>query len=65
MKRRRTPLIVPVPTQSELLRRHSPVARASYRRGNAAGIHGGRKPRYGKTERQAACREARAADFQI
>ena len=41
------------------LRGSSPVAQAAYRRGNAAGFHGGRKPKYGKRERQALRHEER------
>lgn len=41
-------------------RHASPVAVAARRRGNAAGIHGG-KAKYGKRERRANRREERAA----
>jgi hypothetical protein len=61
MKRTRKPIAIGVPTQVDLLRRSSPLARAAFVRGNAAGVHGGTKPRYGKRERQAARREEREA----
>jgi hypothetical protein len=43
---------IAVPSIQELMRKSSPLARQSYVRGNAAGIHGGSKPRYGKRDRQ-------------
>jgi hypothetical protein len=48
---------ITVPTMQEVMKKSSAVARQSYVRGNASGIHGGAKPRYGKRERQQNRRE--------
>lgn len=61
MKTVQRSLRIPVPTLLDLLHRSSPVARAARVRGNAAGVHGGKKAHYGAKERQRARREERAA----
>ena len=43
-------------------RRCSPLAVAARRRGNAAGVHGGKR-KYGKRERRASRREEQSAKF--
>jgi hypothetical protein len=48
------------PSLLEAMRKSSPVARAAFVRGNASGVHGGARPKYGKRERQAARREFQA-----
>jgi hypothetical protein len=50
-------LTITVPSIQELMRKSSPLAQQSYVRGNASGVHGGAKPRYGKRERQQNRRE--------
>jgi hypothetical protein len=58
---KRSLLTIQTPTVLEIIRKSSPLTRQAYRWGNASGIHGGRRCRYGKTERQQARREERDA----
>lgn len=59
----RKKLLISVPTQRELMARHSRVAQAARMRGNAAGVHGGARSRYGTAERREARRDERNARF--
>jgi hypothetical protein len=54
-------LVIRKPTLLELMRKHSEVAQAARVRGNKAGIHGGKNPRYSKRERQQERQEERTA----
>ena len=56
-KQNKKTLTIIVPSLQELMKKDSPVARQSFVRGNASGIHGGAKPRYGKRDRQESRRE--------
>lgn len=60
---KRHAIVIPRPTLLDVLRKHSQLAQQAHRRGNAAGCHGGKRPRYGKNERRAARREERDAEF--
>jgi hypothetical protein len=57
-------LTISVPSIQELMRKSSPLAQQSYVRGNASGVHGGVKPRYGKRERQQNRRELSRVSYE-
>lgn len=60
---KRYAIVIPRPTVLDVLHKHSQLAQQAYRRGNAAGCHGGKRSRYGKAERRATRREERIAEF--